>query len=459
MKLRGSWAAGAGAGLSAARRHTLSRRRVWLGVLGDVLILVVLFTAATILSWKVVLHAVVQPRIDTMVHAVTAQISGIQASFAALPPERRADYLAALGRHSQGLAAQDDVSGRTFGEPVLEVLREAGKRLRSGLPQVPLLVRPWPSSQFWFRVTAPDGQAAWIALRVEGFTRAIVPLLGAFALMALGAAGLLVHRTRQRLDWLGRALDQVDAQGSVLPHGEGDDEADADPGLAQLRRRFGRMAERVAHTRDEQEVLLARLAGDLRAALQALRQSQPRSPQAVEAARCIDAMVATAGQLDQFARGRAQGPAPATHVNEVLLAMSVEGGLPQRSPAIRWQLGGLPYASITAADARRLFGHLLDNALRHGGGEIEVTSGLENSWIVVRVLDRGPGLHLDALPYLDRPPREVEPGVEPDRPAGLGIGLAVARQIAEANGGFLQLRPREGGGTQAEVWLPPARLD
>lgn len=443
---------------SEGRRQVPGWRHIWTGVAADVLLMVGLFTIAAVLGWAVVVQMRFKPRLESMAQAMSAQARGIHAAYAALPPAERAAFVDALNRYGGGLVRTQGSDNARFGEPVLGIGRDVVAHVRAQLPELVVRATPWPDSELLVRVSAPDGQSEWLVFDGAAITQGLLPMLFGFLLVVLASAGFLVHRTRQRLAWLAQALDEVDPDVSVLPRPPGED-ADADAGQehAHLQQHFHRMAERLAHARDEQEILLARLADELRAALVRLGQAQPHSPCAVEAARCIDAIVMAAGQLDQFARRRAQAAVLATHLNEVLMGLAADAQA-QGLHGIHWALGGLPYAGIPEADARRLFGHLLDNALRHGGGEVEVTSALEHSWIVVRVMDRGPGLPADVLARLARV-RQADDGDLPTQPAGPGIGLAVARQVTEVNGGILQLRPREGGGLQAEAWLPPARLD
>ena len=441
---------------SEGRRRVPGWRHVWTGVATDILLLVALFTTAAVLGWAVVIETRFKPRVESMVQALSAQAVGINASYAALPPAERAAYLRGVNRYGHGLVRTEEPQAGPVGEPVLGLGRHLVNELHVQAPALAVAARPWPDSALLIRVSAPDGESAWLAFDGKGVLQALLPMLAGFLLVVLASAGFLVHRTRRRLAWLAQALDEVDSDISVLPRSTTGD-LDAGQEQAELRGRFDRMAERLAHARDEQEILMARLAGDLQAGLMRLGQAQPHSPHAVEAARCVEAMGKAAGQLDQFARRRAQEPVLAAHLNDVLRDLAAEAHA-QGQHEIRWSLGGLPYAGIPAIDARRLFGHLLDNALRHGGGVVEVASALEKSWIVVRVLDRGPGLPVEVLNRLAQPVR-AEDGNLPSQPAGLGIGLTVARQIAEVNGGFLQLGPRVGGGLEAEAWLAPGGLD
>jgi signal transduction histidine kinase len=102
---------------------------------------------------------------------------------------------------------------------------------------------------------------------------------------------------------------------------------------------------------------------------------------------------------------------------------------------------------------RRCLANLLDNARRHGGGDIDVTVLDAARSVRIRIEDRGPG-----IPAAERE-RIFEPYVrlEPSRArhtGGSGLGLAIARAVARAHGGDIALSDRAGGGLCAELTLP-----
>jgi K+-sensing histidine kinase KdpD len=102
----------------------------------------------------------------------------------------------------------------------------------------------------------------------------------------------------------------------------------------------------------------------------------------------------------------------------------------------------------------RILANLVDNALKYAPVDtpIDVTGGLDNGEIVFRVADRGGG-----IPATERD-RMFTPFY---RPAGrvadagsAGLGLSIARRLAEAQSGTLRYSDRHGGGSVFELRLP-----
>jgi K+-sensing histidine kinase KdpD len=108
---------------------------------------------------------------------------------------------------------------------------------------------------------------------------------------------------------------------------------------------------------------------------------------------------------------------------------------------------GLPALSADPTQLERAFANLLDNAVVHGGGEpVLVRSRLVGARLVVRVVDRGPG-----IPEGDRE-RIFEPFYRANGSGGgSGLGLAIARGFIEANGGEVEVESLPGQGSSFVV--------
>jgi signal transduction histidine kinase len=100
---------------------------------------------------------------------------------------------------------------------------------------------------------------------------------------------------------------------------------------------------------------------------------------------------------------------------------------------------------------RHLVRNLLENAQRHGQGR-EVTASViaRPEAVVLAVEDRGPGVREEDRQRIFAPFYQA-PGATS---GGMGLGLALVRQVAEYHGGQALVRPREGGGSRFEVLLP-----
>jgi two-component system, OmpR family, sensor kinase len=93
-------------------------------------------------------------------------------------------------------------------------------------------------------------------------------------------------------------------------------------------------------------------------------------------------------------------------------------------------------------------GNLVDNALRHGAGDVSLRALDRNGRVELHVVDQGQGFPPDFLP---RAFERFGRGDDARTSGGAGLGLALAAAIAQAHRGSAHAANRDGGG--ADVWL------
>ncbi len=95
--------------------------------------------------------------------------------------------------------------------------------------------------------------------------------------------------------------------------------------------------------------------------------------------------------------------------------------------------------------------NLVDNALRHGDGPVELSARAGDGWVELVVADRGPGVTPE---FAGRAFERFSRADAARGRGGSGLGLAIVRAVATAHGGSARLDPRPGGGTEAVLRLP-----
>jgi signal transduction histidine kinase len=103
---------------------------------------------------------------------------------------------------------------------------------------------------------------------------------------------------------------------------------------------------------------------------------------------------------------------------------------------------------------KRCLSNLLDNAFKYGD-EVSVDVRSEPGAVVISVLDRGPGIPSDQLTAVLRPFHRLEPSRSRDT-GGSGLGLTIAKAMADRCGASLTLSNRVDTGLCASVTIPAA---
>lgn len=298
---------------------------------------------------------------------------------------------------------------------------------------------------------ARDVAWSWIAVA------AVVALL--VAIFASWVVTRLLTRPIKAMTAATREFAAGDRQVRAGVHGPGE--------LGELARAFDSMADTVARSERDRRNLTADVAHELRTPLAALQAGLEElrdglvepSPQGLAGLHDQSLRLGrVVSDLAELAAVEASGVS--VQRTEVDLAQVARDELAARDSQLR--TAGLVVGSrldgpvLVLADSDRLHqavGNLLANAARYcrPGDEVAVVVRTEEGQAVLDVVDSGPGIAADELPYVfDRLWR----GRDAQQVAGSGIGLAVAREIVMAHGGTIEASSPERLGTTITIRLP-----
>jgi two-component system, OmpR family, sensor histidine kinase KdpD len=162
----------------------------------------------------------------------------------------------------------------------------------------------------------------------------------------------------------------------------------------------------------------------------------------------LNRLVANLLDLSRLQAGAAE-PVRELWTADGLVAQAL-AAIDERGSRVRADLpGDLPPVSVDPAHAQRVLVNLLENALRHSppGEPVVVRGTRTRQETIIRVVDRGPGIPADRLEEIFEP-------FSGDSGSGAGLGLAIARGFAEANGGRVWAESQPGQGASFAFALP-----
>lgn len=122
----------------------------------------------------------------------------------------------------------------------------------------------------------------------------------------------------------------------------------------------------------------------------------------------------------------------------------------------------LPQLPTLIGDGDRLaqvFTNLLDNAIKNTpkGGVVDLRGDVESGWISLHIDDTGPGIPPDELSRIFERFYQLDKSRSGGRDRGVGLGLAISREIVQAHGGRLVAQSDLGRGSRFTVQLPIIR--
>jgi len=136
-----------------------------------------------------------------------------------------------------------------------------------------------------------------------------------------------------------------------------------------------------------------------------------------------------------------------------LLDSLVADGLTEQR--IQRQLDAPDSPAVREMLLRLVVQELLQNASRHGGGQLRVATSRQGKEWLLRISDGGPALPADELAQLLQPFYRRSG----DRAVGSGLGLTMVARFVNEMGGRLLLESAEGEGLIVSVYLPLTEHD
>ena len=292
-------------------------------------------------------------------------------------------------------------------------------------------VRPVGGDWLIARVFVPMGERAIVMSLIVQTLFIYVVLCGAIALILRRITRPLAALT----DRLERFAETRSVDGQLDPQGPDD--------VRRLIVAHNLMEARIAALLDEKDVMLGAIGHDLKTPLAALRvriESVEDDTERAKMAATIEDIVRSLDDILSLARvGRPSDPLEATELSALVASVVEEyEDMDQPVELVDTQRVVLP---LRATWLRRAFRNLIDNALRYGQ-RARVSLVRETRQVVIWIEDDGPGIAEADIERMMEPFSRGDPSRNSGT-GGAGLGLTLARAIAEQHGGALTLVNRK----------------
>jgi signal transduction histidine kinase len=338
------------------------------------------------------------------------------------------------------------------GEPRPKLTNLLQSQLRSAGSDLEVVVTQPPESPH--PVASIKLKSGWIAFPVpdrHGKEHILSALAGWFLLVAIGTIGVAMwfaYRITRHLAVLERVAATIDADG-VLPRLP-------ETGPAELKataRALNTMTMRLKNAAESRMRLVAAAGHDLRTPMTRMRLraeflDEEDRPLWLSDLEELDRIADSAIQLvrEESQRERSQ----------ILRADEIITEICRDLVSMKASVTIMKTEAVTISSAplalTRAVRNLVINAATHGGGAF-VTVGLENNTALITIDDEGPGIPDHSLSCVFEPFFRVDPARRKSGP-GAGLGLAIAKEIVERQGGKLTLQNRSPKGLRQTIIFP-----
>lgn len=332
-------------------------------------------------------------------------------------------------------------------------------------PHVHAVLETEPRPRFpLLEVALPMDDGRWLSImQPVGFDYSRVILIQRVQILAsvlifAGILAVLLFRVTRPLSRLGRAVDRFGREPDAAP-------PLSESGALEMREvthSFNLMRQKILNNLAERDRMLVAMAHDLRTPLTRMQLRL----ESVEPEMLRDKLLANCSELKaiiqqsvDLARSRdASEAAVEVDINAFLESLAEDAMAAGQH--IVWKGmerhdGGKSAASvfvkIRPLALKRCLVNLLDNAWRYGGGA-ELSASVDAESIIIDVADNGPGIGEEELKHVFEPYYRVESSRNRNT-GGTGLGLTIARNMAQLNGGDLVLANRPNGGLISRLSL------
>ena len=319
--------------------------------------------------------------------------------------------------------------------------------------------------------TLPDGSHLLVGRSLDdldqfvGIMKTALASGAALTFVLAAFAGVSVtRRTVGRIEAINRTTRAImhDGLGQRIPLRGTNDEWD------QLAENLNAMLDRIEELMREVRHVSDNVAHDLRTPLTRLRgrlekvshqelDSERARALVADTMRELDAVLAIFSSLLRIARIEAldpRGTFPIIDLNQVTgeVAELFEAAAEEKGGRVKFESG----APVPVTGDRDLLfdaiSNLIDNAVTHGGGDVQVTVRDNDRGPTISVADRGPGIPLEERPHVLKRFYRIE---RSRSSAGHGLGLSLVAAVARLHRARLEMQDNDPG-LRIRLHFPPA---